>query len=373
MQSELPSNPTEKLHGLDTLRALAITLVFFFHYRIPIFEQPEWVSDYAKFGWTGVDLFFVLSGFLISSQLFHSIKRAENISYKQFFIKRVFRIIPLYLVVVFIYFCFPFFHEREALPPLWTFLTFTQNFGLDLRLNGTFSHAWSLCVEEHFYFLLPLSILFFQSTKLLKKALVLLPAIFILGFVLRHYAWVHLYFPSLGTESAGVFWYKYIYYPTYNRLDGLLVGVAIAAIYQFVPKIWNKILKLNNLWFITSIATLTLAYFICEDEHSYNASIFGFPLIAIGYGVMVISALCPTSFLYRWNSRIMTFIASLSYAIYLSHKGLIHVTQSLFANDFIDRSSNLMLLLCIVGSVLGALLLNRIVERPFMQLRKKIL
>ena len=152
----LENKHEEKFYGLDHLRALAIMLVFFFHYFILSGGKPNWLPDYAKFGWTGVDLFFVLSGFLISSQLFLKIKQEKKISYKEFFLKRFFRIIPAYLVVVGIYFIVPLFREKESLPPIWKFLTFTQNFGTNLKDFGTFSHAWSLCVEEHFYFLLPI-------------------------------------------------------------------------------------------------------------------------------------------------------------------------------------------------------------------------
>jgi peptidoglycan/LPS O-acetylase OafA/YrhL len=67
-----------KLYGLDHLRALAIMLVLIFHYRL--FGHPEWVPKIIKFGWTGVDLFFVLSGFLISSQLFAQIKKDGRFS-----------------------------------------------------------------------------------------------------------------------------------------------------------------------------------------------------------------------------------------------------------------------------------------------------
>ena len=143
-------NHQERLHGLDHLRALAITLVFLFHYFILSGGQPAWLPETAQFGWTGVDLFFVLSGFLISSQLFAQIKKGQHISFKDFFTRRFFRIVPAYLVTVALYFYFPFFREKENLPPLWKFLTFTQNIGLNLKDNGTFSHCWSLCVEEHF-------------------------------------------------------------------------------------------------------------------------------------------------------------------------------------------------------------------------------
>ncbi|HEX4373461.1 MAG TPA: acyltransferase, partial [Puia sp.] len=139
----------KKFYGLDHLRALAITIVLLFHYQI--FKHPGWIAKAGKFGWTGVDLFFVLSGYLIASQLFATMAKRKQISFPEFFIKRFFRIIPAYLVVVAVYFCVPAFREREALSPLWRFLTFTQNFHLDLRSSGTFSHSWSLCIEEQFY------------------------------------------------------------------------------------------------------------------------------------------------------------------------------------------------------------------------------
>ena len=136
------------LVGLVHLRALAIVLVFVYHYRL--FAHPEWVDSVGAFGWTGVDLFFVLSGFLISRQLFRSIATRGTFSLREFYFKRLLRIVPAYLVVLAAYFCLPSIHERESLPPLWRFLSFTQNIGLDLRTSGTFSHAWSLCIEEHF-------------------------------------------------------------------------------------------------------------------------------------------------------------------------------------------------------------------------------
>lgn len=122
MSKLVEKNMSQKLYGLDHLRALAIILVFFFHYFIVSGGQPEWLPNVASFGWTGVDLFFVLSGFLISSQLFSQIKNRQSISLKTFFVKRFFRIIPAFLVTVSLYFFLPFFREKEALPPLWKFL-----------------------------------------------------------------------------------------------------------------------------------------------------------------------------------------------------------------------------------------------------------
>jgi len=367
----LDINTQQKLYGLDHLRAIAILYVFLFHYFILSGGQPGWLPDFAKFGWTGVDLFFVLSGFLISSQLFAQLKLGQNISFKQFFLKRFFRIIPAFLVTVGLYFCFPFFREKESLPPLWKFLTFTQNIGLNLQELGTFSHAWSLCVEEHFYLFLPLILILLERTKLFKKSYWLLIALFLLGFVIRVYSFNNLYLPKIQEENGWMYWYKYIYYPTYNRLDGLLVGVSIATIYQFLPAIWSKMSKYGNLFIVLSLSILAGGYFVCYNQQTFNASIFGFTIIAIGYGFMVVGAISPTSFLYKWNSKGTTFIATLSYAIYLTHKGVIHMTHQLLEDFKMD--GNLLLLISIVSCVSVAYVLNWTIEKPFMRLRNRII
>ncbi|SNR57831.1 acyltransferase [Flavobacterium sp. ov086] len=359
----------KKLYGLDHLRAFAICFVFLFHYQL--FECPEWLPNIAKFGWTGVDLFFVLSGFLISSQLFFQIKNDVRISFKDFFLKRFFRILPLFWFITGVYFLIPLFREREALPPIWKLLTFTQNFDLNLRDFGTFSHAWSLCVEEHFYFLLPIALILLQKYKQFHKSYWVLIGLFTFGFIIRFYSWKILYLPHIADENAWLFWQKYIYYPTYNRLDGLLTGVSIAAIYQFMPALWNVISKYGNHFLIVSLITLVIAYFLCYEEHSFYASIFGFTLVGIGYGFMVIGAISPTSFLYQINSKITTFIATLSYGIYLIHKGIIHITQLILSYFGFDSSSTLSLIICIISCIAIAFILHQIIEKPFMKLRTK--
>ena len=119
-----------------------------------------------------------------------------------------------------------------------------------------------------------------------------------------------------------------------------------------------------------SLIVLTGTYFLSNDQMSFESSVFCFPFIAIGYGFMVIGAISPTSVLYKWNSRITTFMASLSYAIYLTHKGVIHITHQLLNGFMLDK--NLMLLISIITCICFALLLNITIEKPFMKLRKKI-
>ncbi|MHA3787989.1 acyltransferase family protein [Flavobacterium hauense] len=367
----MDTNNNYKLYGLDHLRFIAIAYVFFFHYFILSNGEPNWLPGFAKFGWTGVDLFFVLSGFLISSQLFAQIKQRQNISFRQFFLKRFFRIIPAFWVTVLLYFSFPVFREKEALPPFRKFLTFTQNIGLDLKNFGTFSHAWSLCVEEHFYLFLPVILIVLQIFKANRMGYVIIIALFLMGFIARIYSYNYLYIPKVEMENSWMYWYKYIYYPTWNRMDGLLTGVVIAGIYQFSPIAWERISKYGNLLLVSGLLVLTGASFLCEDQQSFNASVFGFTIVAFGYGLIVTGAICPTSFLYKWNSKFTSFMAKLSYGIYLTHKGIIHITHSIL--DDLTINSNITMLICILNCVVFAYLLNIAVEKPFMRLRHKFI
>lgn len=360
-----------KLAGLDHLRALAISLVLLYHYRI--FPHPEWLTSVGKFGWTGVDLFFVLSGYLISSQLFLEITRHHGLSLNAYFIKRTFRILPAYLVVLAIYFLVPAFREREALPPLWKFLTFTRNFGADLQHQGTFSHAWSLCVEEQFYLLLPLGLLAVFSMKKTRWAAGILPALVVFGFAARLLSWTWKVVPQLNTDHSGLDWYKWIYYPTYNRLDGLLVGIGIAALFHFRPNARARLAQHGNLLIMTSLVMLASAYFLCLEEQSFAASIYGFPLIALGYGTLVVGAISPTSVLFRLRPRVSAKIAALSYPIYLTHKGIIHLTQQHFSAWGLSIDGNGMFLLCLMLVLVGALLLNVLIEKPFLRIRETLL
>ena len=149
--------------------------------------------------------------------------------------------------------------------------------------------------------------------------------------------------------------------------------VSIAGLVHFRPLIWEKLSSYGNLFIFLSLLVLTGAWFLCYDQHSYTASILGFPLVSLGYGLIVIGAICPNSILYQWESKSTTLIATLSYAIYLTHKGIIHVIQQAFKSFKLDTNTNLMLVICLVACLTGALALNRIVEKPFMKWRDYII
>src|ERR1700677_1387259 len=99
------SNATTRINGLDTLRAAAILLVLMYHYTVVVSGNSTFglLSD---IGWVGVDLFFVLSGYLIGNQIMSAIARGEDFSLKLFFARRLLRTLPNYYVILAIYFIF---------------------------------------------------------------------------------------------------------------------------------------------------------------------------------------------------------------------------------------------------------------------------
>ncbi len=367
------ANP-QKFYDLDNLRAFAIILVLLFHYPAS-FEHPDWFPNALRFGYIGVDLFFVLSGFLIASQLFKQIIKDGTFSLKEFYVKRFFRILPLYYFVLALYFLFPILSGDHLLSPLWKFLTFTFNLGYtDFETHNAFGVAWSLCVEEHFYLVLPVTLLLLLKIGWYKKAGVLLLILFLAGFLIRMYTWYKIYMTQSNGVINNTLWVETIYYPTYCRLDGLLVGAAIAAFYNYCPSLFARLSKYANSTIAIGLLILSITIFIFRNESSgFAGSIFSFPLLAIGFGFLVLGAIIPKSFLYHWKSKILTKIAELSYALYLIHMGVILVTQTVLFNFSLAKNSNLTFLLSMVFCVLVALLLHYSIEKPFMKMRGRFL
>src|SRR5467141_3649095 len=167
----------ERQPGLDLLRALAILVVVIYHAALFGFKLPGRVD---RFGWIGVDLFFVLSGYLIGGQLLATLARDQSINLGRFFARRALRIMPAYLVALTIYFLLPSWREYpEMAQPLWKFLLSIQNIALH---GGTaFSHAWSLAVEDQFYLCLPFLLLFMGRWP---RASIIIPCVIVFGGIL---------------------------------------------------------------------------------------------------------------------------------------------------------------------------------------------
>ncbi len=250
-----------------------------------------------------------------------------------------------------------------------------MNFGLDYQNAGTFSHAWSLCIEEQFYFIFPILIIFISKIKADNKAILILSGLFVFGFIMRIYSWQTFVSPIYADKEnmalIGNAYSKYVYYPTYNRLDGLLVGVAIALLFSFKPNTRDMLINKGNYLFGLGIIILTVTYFICQDQFSFHTAVLSYPLVSIGYGFLVIAVLSSNCFVNKFNFKIFSFLATISYSVYLTHKQLNHIVQSLLAEQ--DINKNWSILICSLISIIGGLILHMTIEKPFLILRDRLL
>ncbi len=361
----------DRFYGLDHLRAIAILLVLLYHYRM--FEHPSWVDTIGWVGWTGVDLFFVLSGFLISGQLFREIREHQKIQLGTFMIKRFFRIIPPYLFTLFLYFCFPFFREREHLPPVWKFISFTQNYGLDVFDYGTFSHAWSLCIEEQFYLFLPLVLLLLLRAKAISHIRFIIPLLIIISIILRYFSWAEYVFPYVKTNDFWRTWYMKIYYTTHTRLDGLAVGVLTGYLFHFSFKFRTAVDRYGNLLLFISMPAMAFSLWFCKDQVSENTSFFGFTFVAVSYGILLLGSISKSSVLSKKRYYLTSQLAALSYSVYLSHKGVIHIVQELLKKENISASETIVLFICCITCIIAGLFYRFVIERPSDRLKTQIL
>lgn len=355
------------LHGLDHLRALAIMLVFVYHYGL--FAHPAWIEAIGAFGWIGVDLFFVLSGYLIADQLFRSQARSGTIGLRAFYLRRAFRILPAYGVMVALYFLFPMLQERATIAPLWKFVTFTLNLGLDLRQHGTFSHAWSLCVEEHFYLFLPMTLLGLQRLRV-RNAGWSLVALVVAGVAWRAWAW-HAGVPVELRGQQTAVWFQWIYYPTPSRLDGLLVGISIAAGMHYRRAVIDRLRLPGPLWLLSGGALLLLAWWLTKDRYGLPGSVVIFPLVSLGFGCWLLAMLQPDFKLAGKAIWLTRHVAELAFCLYLTHKAAIHCTQEWLISDALPVDGSGMFFCCALTSVLAAMALRFAVERPFLALRER--
>ncbi len=365
------SNPTpladprflnrERQPGLDLLRALAIVLVVFYHAGIYGFALPY---DWHRFGWIGVDLFFVLSGYLIAGQFLAPLAGGKQLDFARFFWRRALRILPAYVVILAVYFFRPSLREFPEIPPLWKFLGFVQN--IDLRGGTAFSHAWSLCVEGQFYLFLPFLLVMIVPRR--HAGLILACGVVGGGLVLRvALAYSH---PGETGVSFGAF-QKLIYYPTWTRLDPLVFGVGLAAIEQFRQPWWLWLQDAARWLWAPGLAAIVYGLSLAETDLTIAACVWQFPLIALGMATLLVCAVSPRLPLRRLPLPGAAFVASIAYSVYLSHKLVIHAVTQLCAGRNIPLTSAIGIGLNLLLIFLGGALLFFAVERPFLQLRRR--
>ncbi len=364
----LPIDPRfqdrERQPGLDLLRALAIIVVVIYHAGIMGFPVPGRVH---RWGWIGVDLFFLLSGYLIGGQLLAPLARNQAINLKRFFARRALRIMPAYFVILAIYILLPSWREYSETTPWWKFLVSVQNIGLH---GGTaFSHAWSLAVEDQFYLALPFILLFVNRRP--SAAIIVPCAIFVGGILLRTVIAYQNPAADVGVSFRG--FQTWIYYPTWTRLDPLVFGVALAAIEKFRPQWWKRLMDFAIWLWLPGLALTVYALWLGEGDYlTLTAAVWQFPLLAFGFAALLVCAVSPRSFFSRVNIPGAAFIASIAYSAYLVQKLVIHaVAQFCSAYDVALTSAS-----ALVGVEIcvyfAATILFFAVERPFLHLRKRV-
>jgi peptidoglycan/LPS O-acetylase OafA/YrhL len=337
-------------------------LVVFYHAGIFGFRLP---GNIQRFGWIGVDLFFVLSGYLIAGQLLRPIRRDQSPNLFLFFWRRALRILPAYLVVLAVYFFLPDLREFPDIPPAWKFLGFVQNIGL--RGGTAFSHAWSLCIEAQFYLVLPFVLLLVARWK--RGGIAVAIVVLVAGVFLRAaIAWF------ISADGAVPFrgFQRFIYYPTWPRLDPLTLGACLAAIEQFRTRWWTKLVS-TALWlWLLALGLIVYALYLGErDELTVSMCIWQFPLIAFGMAGFLICAVSPRLPFARIAVPGAAFIASIAYSTYLSHKLAIHWIEGICKERGIAPSSAIAICMVLGAIAIVGTTLFFAVERPFLQLRQR--
>ena len=358
------------------MRALAIVAVMFYH--LGGYMPPTWYST-TRYGLNGVDLFFVLSGYLIGGQFCRRVRDGKPLALFAFYRNRAFRILPAYLVVLAFYFAWSRWREGNGLSPLWEFLSFTVNLLIDYPAKNSFSHAWSLCVEEQFYLLLPLIVMLLSWRPSSKKTALVLIGVLAWGIAIR--AWIVLHVlaplsPHLGGDSGPFVssYLEHIYYPTYSRLDGLLAGVAVALLESFRPRAWNMLSRYRNQLLVAGVGITAFALYTFHDRFTSNAgitafsSILGYPLLSSGLALLTMSAAMQGSWLAEAKVYGSRAVALMAYSLYLTHKSVANVVYSLHPH-FMDVHQGRATAIIFLTVFSAASLLYLGVERPFLLLR----
>jgi peptidoglycan/LPS O-acetylase OafA/YrhL len=354
----------ERQPGLDLLRALAIIVVVIYHAALFGFKLPSRID---RFGWIGVDLFFVLSGYLIGGQLLAPLARGNEISLGRFFARRVLRIMPAYFVVLAVYFLLPSWREYPDMSqPLWKFLLSVQNIALH---GGTaFSHAWSLAVEEQFYLGLPFILILVSRWP---RAAIITPCLIVLGGILFRTFLAYQNLTETGVSFRG--FQAWIYYPTWTRLDPLVFGVALAAIEKFRPQWWQRLTNCAIWLWVPALVLIVYGLWLGEGDYlTVTACVWQFPLIALGMAALLICAVSPRLFFRRVAIPGAAFIATIAYSAYLIQKLVIHFAGRFCDSYNIALTSAPALLGVEIAVYAAAAILFLTVERPFLQLRKRL-
>jgi peptidoglycan/LPS O-acetylase OafA/YrhL len=340
---------------LDGVRGMAILLVMFFHYNLISFDTIfNGLSSAIKLGQSGVTLFFVLSGFLITRILL-SAKNYDGF-FKNFYVKRLLRISPLYYLFLFIYyFALPFIGitQQSSFSDQLPFFLYYQNVAVTFNWNwyGPL-HYWSLAVEEHFYFIWPF-VIYYCSLKNVYKVIYIIIILAILSRIL------------LLINGYGVFYF------TLCRMDAIAIG-SIIALKEFesngdLKVNWTKQLTIFTLLILGSIG---LYFEFAGKSNIYIQIIKDIPYYYFFY-LLIISIVATNANKVQavikkiFMNRILLYTGKISFGLYVFHSmcyDIIHKMQI--------QNIALSLIMCFAFSFIIATISFYVFEMQFLKLKK---
>ncbi|HXT27286.1 MAG TPA: acyltransferase [Candidatus Eisenbacteria bacterium] len=320
------SFPKQRLIELDGLRGFALVMILAFHAVSQEGEYPAgtflaYLQRSVAMGWTALDLFFILSGFLIGGILMDA--RDSPSYFKTFYARRFFRIVPVYFAWVLLYVLLVTFAADEVVkfsntglrPPLnfsvWSHFLFLQN-SFNLRLYGLsgawFGHLWSLAVEEQFYLVAPLVVRLIPPRHLKW----ILGTIVLLAILARIYFRFILHVPVTSITTR-----------TVCRMDALAVGVLAAILVRSeTGRRWLD-RHLRELRFLLVALAVGVVMFFLFSYGSINRGMqsIGFTWMAAFYAVVLLLAVQNrVGWLARFlRNPLLLELGSVSYCVYLIH------------------------------------------------------
>ncbi len=361
---------------LDLVRAVAIILVVLFHLNQKVFHVPNgsYLGLFFNWGWHGVDLFFVLSGFLIGGQIIED-NLEHGFRFRKFYLKRVLRTFPPYYFYYFLavlsysYIIGGFaLRNTTILKDVLLHLSYLNNYiEVIRRQSGLY---WSLAIEEQFYLLMPL-LMFLVIRHAKRYVLPVLVVLISLGAVIR----LALYEPGLSADR----WWHGFYIPFHTRFDELLFGVATAYIF-IVYK--DRLERLSPAWkaLMAAVSTLCIgtSYLYGRMGAGYFNTCWQFTVTGLGFAILIlyittfpIERFVPVKWAFRGTAR-------LSYTMYIYHIVILNLYLAFLSRRGIVPAASapaffaLLVLVYLAGLFLISGLFYTLIEMPFMRIRRKI-
>ncbi|MEO0475342.1 MAG: acyltransferase [Planctomycetota bacterium] len=353
--------------GLDLLRLLAVILVLGRHMRPP--EDPSlFMVAWKTGGWVGVDLFFVLSGFLVSGLLYKAYQRDQALNVKRFLVRRAFKIYPAFYLLLFTTLIVRAFGGEPILvAPLIGELLFLQNY-----LGGLWNHTWSLAVEEHFYLLIAALFTLLvsrykrnnDSDQTRTNPFNKVPHLFVC------IALVCLGFRIAAGVTLDHFSYPLLLLGTHIRIDSLMFGVFLSYLWHF-RDLEQRIQPIRSIWLVLIGAALLTPAFIFPLNDYWLIPIIGVTGFYLGSGALVLAFIRI-----RQSSNIalvgMGSLGAASYSIYLWHMAV-----ESWGWDWFTLTTGIIryeayFVVYMVGSLVLGWVLSQAVEWPVLKLRDRL-